>query len=822
MKHLNLYIVIFILFLAGCMPDYCFRNHWRSRIDYLSHLSDKGAARFELDEFLRIYKNDVRARLIDARIWGVAPEDVEILMYRPAKGDAWGAWRAGLVAEKTGDFKKAIARYTEAAALAPCERTVLASLGNCLFKCGMYKRAMAVYKCVLNWTDAHALPYPLPGGAEGFGLLLMGREKEAMERLSGRLGQDGLTSDFYLALGTACFKEKKYEQGCFVFREAMRRGKLSPECRDIYKKTMHRFLKELRRLKMLPYGCVLARKAVRLFPKEAVMNAHLALFFLEAGRTAAAVREFEKALAKNPYHIEVVQAARLAYVKAGRFSDAFRVWERIIPRDLLLSRANKIRPLIVRVRDRSKKAGEKPAGDRAHLELARAYRDFGWVREARVEYLRFLSIDADLLKGSGTRDAVIKMLKTFSDNPDTAAAIKECRAVTEHMLLLGALEKYFENIYSRLFKGDAVVDIKQALSDIRGLIRKTCDVEIPDGPYWSAVFFGSELNPISSPKSELILYFKKYNQYIEVQEVYSQFPECKLMNILYHAKVERVSLGEKVTYDFYIGDENWVKTATGYMSGRPRVAGSASYSTKGFYLDTSAMRPSMDALMNLLGIVKKRKMPYLEFARTGYRKRAKASGLYFSRELYRTLYQKALRGLGVKMGDSSKENLDRAFQEILTADLENVAAHELGHLRDFKDKIPFLPHMLTNIWVAVSHGLSPSKVSARFETVAETHSIADTSHPYLSAAGTLGWLESYHEKPFHHLLVFFPQEDIEKSPYYYMARNIIGYLVDYVREHPGEFPAVDTGGNVLEQLGKLTGAELRMIARKSLESYGIP
>jgi tetratricopeptide (TPR) repeat protein len=798
-------LALSLLAAAGCAASYDFRAHWLSRIEHLADNRKTGDAEFELDAYVRAFPGDARTFIVKARMKGlpeyegVALAGIKVTLpigcsaadaplssgMRLMRSNPWSLWYWGCEAENRGDLKYALYAYGLAYEYAPAERLIAERYANLLLKSGSYREALEIYLEILAELKSEASPYKRESGAVGYGLLLNGMSSEAAEALSGRLGEANLDNDFYFALALAYYKEKKYDQSVMVFENADNEGKLSPEVRDIYKSAMHRCLLNLRQLKLLQCGEQLSKKAEGLFPDEAVMHAHRAMFLMELGRKDEAAVEFKIALDDNPFNLDVVQTARLFFVSQGRPLDAFKAWERIMPASVAFGTDNLVKPLIDRIRSLAEKVQSDPDGKDA-IELARAMRDFGWMREARAEYMRILEKD-----------------------PQNRAAFAECREVAAHMKALAEVENYFDRHYDRMLDGKSVPGIGEVFEDVADIIRRAGKAEISAGDCWSAVFVGSEANPITRPDNPVVKYFRRYNQYVDIQQPYGRYPECKIMNIVAHRKRAAKYCGDELKYEEYVCDEDWVKAVAGYISGKPRVAGSTSYSSEGYYLDLAAIRPAKNYLRAFMGEKHKPDSRYEEFATALRSEEAVKNEPRFSFQLQDALYASARRSLGVG-ADAPGDN---AFQALFEAEIADVAGHEMGHLKDFLGVVPFFAHLFGNFWIAAGCGFGPERITARFETVANAHAIAVSTAPALALASEMDWLEKFSEKPYEEVLLIFPAENVETSPYHRSAAAAFEAFVEYLEDHPAEIPGVEASKDLYMQIDKIPDSEMRRVAR---------
>jgi hypothetical protein len=135
------------------------------------------------------------------------------------------------------------------------------------------------------------------------------------------------------------------------------------------------------------------------------------------------------------------------------------------------------------------------------------------------------------------------------------------------------------------------------------------------------------------------------------------------------------------------------------------------------------------------------------------------------------------------------------------AALDGVRGHELVHVYDASRLLPFTEHPVAAAAFVISHGLSGSATERALEARAQALSIASAKEPRLALAG---------------LLAFLPAREGE-TPHASAYRAAAQIAVDLVIEDPAAFPAIDPAFNVVQQMDKLTAAEVRELARRLAE-----
>ncbi len=139
-----------------------------------------------------------------------------------------------------------------------------------------------------------------------------------------------------------------------------------------------------------------------------------------------------------------------------------------------------------------------------------------------------------------------------------------------------------------------------------------------------------------------------------------------------------------------------------------------------------------------------------------------------------------------------RSRLAARIQDPGEAVLLATLAHERGHAVDAERFVPFLPNLPRAIVEFASHGFSVRKVEVGLERTAEIWALR-------YAPDTRAALEN--------TLIFLPFER-SAPPHSVAYHAVVRELVEEIDEHPGEYPSIDQGGNILEQLDRLSDAEL--------------
>jgi len=130
--------------------------------------------------------------------------------------------------------------------------------------------------------------------------------------------------------------------------------------------------------------------------------------------------------------------------------------------------------------------------------------------------------------------------------------------------------------------------------------------------------------------------------------------------------------------------------------------------------------------------------------------------------------------------------------------LDAVRRHELVHVYDAARLLPVSSHPFEAFAFGLSHGFSGSSMERTLEARAQTISILSAEAPRLALAA---------------LLAFLPSKDGDTphvGGYCAAAQNAVDILIG----DPASFPSIDPTANVLQQMDRLSDAEVRELARR--------
>jgi len=134
-----------------------------------------------------------------------------------------------------------------------------------------------------------------------------------------------------------------------------------------------------------------------------------------------------------------------------------------------------------------------------------------------------------------------------------------------------------------------------------------------------------------------------------------------------------------------------------------------------------------------------------------------------------------------------------AADDSASGTFESSLRHEEGHVIDGERYTPFHRHFPVLLYEVVRHGFRASAMQVTLEEHAEERSLASSAHPRAALHNTLSFLPWRLGAPPHSLA------------YHDLAEAV----VEEIDEHPERYPSIDRAFNILQQLDRLTDAELR-------------
>jgi len=136
-----------------------------------------------------------------------------------------------------------------------------------------------------------------------------------------------------------------------------------------------------------------------------------------------------------------------------------------------------------------------------------------------------------------------------------------------------------------------------------------------------------------------------------------------------------------------------------------------------------------------------------------------------------------------------------AAAESHTGSFETALRHEEGHVLDGAKYTPFSSHIPELIYQLFRHGFRPSAMEVTLEENAEARSLSASVHPSAALFSTTSFLPYRLAAPPHSLAY----------------HEIVKRIVVEIDAHPDRYPSIDRGYNILQQLDRLSAAEMRRV-----------
>ncbi|TET38892.1 MAG: tetratricopeptide repeat protein [Planctomycetota bacterium] len=601
--------------------------------------------------------------------------------------------------------------------------------------------------------------------------------------------------DRFMCLATAALRASQPQLAYRILRRAGEEGYENKFPRVLRLVIHFQFLKNLKELRLVTAGLLASRRAINEFPDSAPFRFFHGYFLEYSGMLKEARASYAQAEKLAPLRLATAAARRRLAAREKKYHSGIKQWLEIAPRKFMFAENNRFRKRFENLLKAAEEAENQPSAETIS-EYGDACMKIGWTEEAIIAYKTALSM-----------------------NRVHKPAFRELQRARQHQRLIERLTNYMENYYRRARRKSDVPSIEEVLADMEDIAR-TC-VALPqqkENPVYTATFFGSEICPISRPGGALVAYFLNHGQYLEMQQTAGGPVECKLMDLLAILDESCVVGGAEVKYTSWVCGHSLICGSSGQLDEGGHIAGSASYSATGYFVEVESVEPDAKTLEVFKGGRNIHVTPLEKYNAKQFENRKKSSRLAVTKAVQKAFQEGALKHC---IGNLSPEFTPEVRERLFTGEYENVADHEVGHLLDFRRLMPAWRHPLRGLWIVISHGFSPTSIAARFETVAELNALACAHYPHVGLSELLGWLKTEDYRPYYIRLLSPDREPIKYSPYHLMARRIFEMLLDYISDNPDVLPELGDREPSLADIPKLTPSAIRDAARKELAGYGI-
>jgi tetratricopeptide (TPR) repeat protein len=688
--------------------------------------------------------------------------------------------------EREGKIAEAESCYKEALRANRFNETAYHGLARIYLDRGDSHKALRLLDRAVAYAGKTG-PADIP--AKAAALIVTDRPQEASWILEGALDNDPARADLRLLLAAACFKSKQFARAAREIqsvplepaagsaespaeRAAADIGLDAQSLKRFLWEVWSNYLRSLERDQWSEEAEDTAARAERYFPKAAHFKAYRARLRYLHGEREQALELMARALEMDPFDMEVVREARNIYVCERRYADALAVWRRAIPRSFVFAPDNLLKGRLEALESFTQRASEKKDDAEAQYLLAMAYRHMGWIEEAIAQIKIALGIDA------GNQDAAREML-----------------LLDKHERYLARIKTFLGYLYDAELRDGAAPSVGEVVASLRSMAQAE-GIVLADSPHevYTLPLYGSEIHAFNRENSALAAYFLEFGEYLQVSRIYEP-PFCQIMNVIAWFENTR-----GIDSQCVVCDEDRVRSLAGYAFNRSIIGGHSTLSRKGFYVDFDGLRPDMQFVQAAKAALKE------PGGKPGQ------SGLY-SDEGRNAVLARILSGADVSSDDV-------VFQRLSEVMLDNVAYHELGHVKDLQRFIPIYAHIPAHLLEGFRAGLRPSMIRDRMELRAEAYSLAHSPEPHGVILNNLLRLQADAAKPRYidYLLYSMPMQEADYSPYISGAGRILEFSREYLEKESG---AKVSPADTALRLSRMTARELSQIGEALLGDQGM-
>lgn len=692
-----------------------------------------------------------------------------------------------LALERENKLPEAEAAFKQAIQLNRYNDTALHALARLYLNQGQPDNALPLLEKAVARAGKTGPPDP---AAKAASLIILARPEDAAFVLEDALNKEPARYDLRLLLAAACFKNKQFPRAARVIQSipatgpdgepespaqlaAAELGLDTPSLKALFWEVWSNYLRSLKRDEWSQEAAETVARAERYFPNLALFKAYSACLAYLHGEKDKALEALARALELDPFDMEVVREARCIYVRERRYADALSVWRRAVPQSIVLAEDNRRKPLLDILEEASRAASEKKDDPQAQFLLAMAYHHMGWLEEAIAQTKTTLALD-----------------------PANKDAAQEMFALAKHQKFLDRIKAFTDYMYDSELRGASGLSANEIAAALRRIARSE-GIMLPNSPgeIYSLAFYGREIHVFNYQSSALAAYFLDFGQYLHISEIHEP-AFCQIMNIVAWFENTR-----GIDCQCVVTDEDRVRALSGYASNRPVIGGHSALSRLGFYVDFDGLRPGSRLVAAAQAAAK-------QPAQNG-----DAAGFY-SAPGRDALLQRVLQGAGPSSPDA-------VFQKLSEAMFNDVAYHELGHVKDMDRFLPILAHIPAYFIEGFKAGLSKAAVRDRTELRAEAYSLAHSPQPHAVILGNLLRLQFdiSQARYIDYLLYYMTLEVGDYSPYLSGAGRIMEFSRDYLAKARNQ-KVLDS--ETAMRLSEMPPEQLNQIGLDLLKDLGMP
>jgi tetratricopeptide (TPR) repeat protein len=577
--------------------------------------------------------------------------------------------------------------------------------------------------------------------------------------------------DAYLGLALVREEQRRGADALAACREALRR---SPA--DISAQGLFRSL-------LAEYGSQTAfREALDLLegaeaeaPPTASLEYTRAVCHRGLGEFYAAIAALERAVQLGASRVAAAAPLRALHVAIGDPAAALRDFDVTAPRAVLLDPENAIRDRWVELIAATDAAAANVNDPTAARRLAEAYASAGWIVEASRQFQRALYLSPEDPR------ARVGLERTLRHD-------RFVRRLRER--ILDGYRAAAESSSETSFSGS----LDAALGEIEGLARDVLgkDLSTPRR-IRSYTFVGAQLDPSIDTDDAIATYLRDWNQYLLLGRRAGAPTEGLLMQRLaVYPRRSRAIAGEPFVFDEIVGGNEVIPSL---RESQGATIGGVTFEGM-FAIDFDTVLAWQERARAAAEKLGSRARDLLEEPADPARNEAERRRIGQTYCLEEKLYLRAYREFLARGGDRSADW--RIFLSV-------VETHEMGHLNDTRRYLPISSHPLRALGLLVGSGFSGARVEASLEENAELNALVASDSPWSVLA---------------EIASFLPHTE-EILPHSVGYARLLRSLVGTIAENPDDYPSIDPGRNVLQQLHRLSADEIHRAGRAVMRERGL-
>ena len=439
------------------------------------------------------------------------------------------------------------------------------------------------------------------------------------------------------------------------------------------------------------------------------------------------------------------------------YAGALEAWRTLVPDPVVLDPesvyADRFEALIAEL--------SRTDGAQSHLDRARVMERVGWLEGALQEYrLHLLS------------------------HSDDDAAWESMRELEAHQDFVDRLEREIRAGYLAHASGEPAPTLESFLDDVRTIGEETLGRDVTaDVAFEKFPFMGSLMIPGFRRESELTRQFDRYGQIAVVGRQVGAPPEVYIAPVLQLRPQERVALGRgdrDPTYARVLARDVIVPSYREFRGSR--IAGVAL--GEWMLISFDVVRRWQRSAARSVARYRTDASRLLDLPIEPTRRDDDRSIVQETSCVDRKLYLRAY-----------EEGPEQAYDSEMLLDV--VLAHEYGHLIDFHRFVPISSHLARATSTLVRLGFSRARVEEYLEENAQLVAVAASSYPFAALAQTVT-----------------PTSEADDAPPHTEAYHRISKeWLRYVKAHLDDYPQLDPGLRLEQQLHRLDADEIRDVAR---------